>query len=70
VALRGALCTANALHAPLQAQSFEVDVSAGRCTVQRARAVRRVQDADKEEWDVFAEGEVALGSAASVVAGE
>jgi|EP01046_Picozoa_sp_COSAG06_P001497 hypothetical protein len=30
----------------------ELDVSAMRCQQVKARAVRRVQDADKEEWDV------------------
>ena len=30
----------------------ELDVSALRCVQVKARAVRRVQDADKEEWDI------------------
>ena len=47
-----------------EGEGLELDVSAMRCTVVRSRAVRRVQDADKEEWDVFPPGEEPLGAAA------
>ena len=30
----------------------ELDISAIRCTLVKARAVKRTQDADKEEWDI------------------
>ena len=37
---------------PEGAGGGELDISASRCTQVKARAVRRVQDADKEEWDM------------------
>eukprot|EP01051_Picozoa_sp_SAG22_P004923 SAG22_NODE_277_length_13166_cov_134.125277_9_plen_240_part_00 len=48
-----------------EAAGAELDVSALRCVVQRSRAVRRTQDADKEEWDILDDPAVAAVAAAA-----